>query len=981
MHSYSIYTGISHVNQLTKLHPALIVKIRAELDEMAVRYGGRPVDTELYHFPPSLGETARKTAEAAAAMHQYLRENDRELYGITVFVSGGPEDSPSDMAQLESLLLKVPEDDGFWVDSGILDDFKAYLDGDVIEGLFRVKTLKEAGPRLEERLPNLLIRPDRLKKVRQALERLELDENDRTILLLRGRSGSGKRATLNKALRTLYPDDGGSPLVIPFADDAEDPMEPFIRALGTSLATVSEYLDEEEGRWWESEGSGFLERCRKGRIWDTSRDQGPVDLVQAFALYVKAHVERRRRAGRPAYVLIDGFSSKSEAVSWLRSLLTEFLGRESFRLIIIRDSDEIDEVLPLPGKGHEVTFRQPSDSEWISIVQKAALGSFPDEEELKVLALSCGASLYRLFHGLLGRERGYDARIDPGEALVASLDKDTRRILFLAHAAAGLTDRRLLVERMGENDDVRGGEAARYDGLLDFGLIREDPDGRVRGVSGGPANAFTKDLENLREAERFGEYLYRRYNEGDPIDLFRLYRYLELWGPATKAIAILDRLLESLLTNRRLRAAGLLLNGPPMSLSDLDGTDMESLQNVVGAARLRYVLLTGGADQARILIREGTVSLISGRGAYSDRFRLHNARFSYAVERWDDALTASKEALFTFQKSGDHEGETNSHLELALALLALGKVRDAQEHFGIARRIGTQISASWGVLRAAAMETVTQFLFGNLPRAMRECRELRDTAHRGGRRDLWLLLTLTAVRIAWDLGRYGEAASMAEEGRKTALFYGLNDEEAVMELWKGRSLLAEGTTAGKAEGRSLLLNAENSREAQAFLAEDAFFSGDSSAAGLYIQKALSGERMSCRLQGEADDWSDGFFPIEGRLSVSGGPLDVLGEWIEGFDAFLAGDSGDGSAIERLTTLLEKDGRRVPKPFSYLYALWAALVSPEGEREMQTRFMSRAFNDLQVRAGRFDDNQTKHAWLSANPWNKRLMDEAQKRKFL
>jgi hypothetical protein len=193
-------------------------------------------------------------------------------------------------------------------------------------------------------------------------------------------------------------------------------------------------------------------------------------------------------------------------------------------------------------------------------------------------------------------------------------------------------------------------------------------------------------------------------------------------------------------------------------------------------------------------------------------------------------------------------------------------------------------------------------------------------------------------------------------------------------------MLAAGES-GRNEGRSLLLSAGDSREACAFLAEAAYFSGDSAAARLYIGKALGIRRDSCRLQGEAEDWSDGFFPIEGRLSDSRGPLDVLGEWIEGFDAFLAGESGDSSAIDRLTVLLEKDGRRIPGPFTYLYALWAVLITPESDRELQTRFMSRAFNDLQVRAGRFDDNQTKHAWLSANPWNKRLMDEAQRRKFL
>ncbi len=976
MYSYLIYTGISHVNQLTKLHPALIMKIRGELDVIAQRFGGRRVEDELYHFPPSLGETARKTAEAAEAMYLYLRENDRELFGITVLVSGSSGDGSAASSGLESLLFKVPDDNGLWVDNNFLDDFSAYLDGEAVEGLFCVSSLKEAGPRLEERLPSLLIRSDRLKVVRGALEQLERDENDRRVLLLRGRPGSGKRATLYRALRDLYPDDGGVPLVIPFAEDAEDPMEPFVRALGSFLTTVSEYLDEDECLWWENEGAGYLEQCRKGRIRDTSRDQGPVDLIQAFALYVKAYVERRRRSGRPAYILIDAFFSGSDAVTWLRSLLNEFIGKESFRLIIIRDSDDFDEVLPLPGKGHEVAFRKPADNEWISIVSEASPGNIPDENLLKQLAVSCGASLYRLFHGLLGLERGFSGETDPGESLVASLDRETRRTLFLTHAAAGLADRKLLIERL-SSDEERVVEGARYDGLVDFGLIREDPDGRVRGIPGGPVNAIVKDLENIREAERFGEYLFKRLNQGDPIDLYRLFRYLEQWGPVSRGIAVLDRLFESLLTNRRLRAAGLLLNGPPMSLSDLDGPDMESLQNVIGAARLRFVLLTEGADQARSLVRDGTLSLISGRGTYSERFKLHNARYSYAVERWDEALSSSKEALFNFQKSGDHEGETHAHLELALSLLVTGRVRDALEHFSIAHRIGSQVSASWGVLRAAAMETVTQFIFGNLPRAGRESREFRDTAHRAGRRDLWLLLTLTAVRISWELGRYDEAAALAEEGRHTAGFYGLEAEKKVMNLWKGRCLSA----AGNAEGRSLLLSSVDSREAHAFLAEDAYFFGDSSAARLYIRKALSTGRVSYRLQGEAEDWSDGFFPIEGRLSDAHGPLDVLGEWIEGFDAFLAGESGDTSALERLTALLEKDGRRVPGPFSYLYALWAVLITPDTDRELQTRFMSRAFNDLQIRAGRFDDNQTKHAWLSANPWNKRLMAEAQSRKFL
>ena len=975
MHSYSIYTGISHVNQLTKLRPSLIKKIRVELDTLARRYGGRRVDSELYIFPPSLGETARKAAEAASAMYRLMMDTERELLGVTVLVAGGGDGGENNLETLQSVLLKVPEDDGFWVSIEVLKDFLPYLEGRERDGLFRVSGLKEAGLRLEERLPRLLIRNDMIPPLTGAIERLDRSPGEKMILRVAGPVGSGKRATLTEALRRLFPDDGGSPLVIPFAADAEDPMEPFARAPGSFIASVAEYLDEDEKTWWENEGFDFLDSCRNGRIWDTSRDQGPVDLIQAFALYVKAHVERRRRSGRPAYLIVDGFNPESEAVAWLRSLVSEFMGRDSFRLIIIRDGVQ-EESLPLTGKVVNLKFTRPAEEYWMEMVKESASRGLPSEQQLEVLSAESGADLYRLFHGLLAVEKGFDiARA--GEQLVSSLDGETRRMLFLAHAASGLADRRLVTERLGTDEEEATRQGALYDGLVDYGLIREDSDGKVRGIPEGPENAFSPDLENIRAAEQFGEYLYRRYRDGDTIDLYRLFRYLESWGPTRRAVEILDRLLESLLDNRRLRAVGLLLNGPPMALSDLDGPDLEALQNVVGAARLRYVLLTGDTEQVKTMVREGTVTLISGRGAYSDRFRLHQARFSYAVGRWDDTLAASKEALFNFQKAGDHEGETSCHLELALALLAGGKVRDALEHFGISRRIGSQVSASWGVLRAAAMEVVGQFLFGNLPRSSRDCDELRRTAHKNGRRDLWLLLTLCKVRIYWELGRYDEAAVNAEEGRRTARFYGLNDEAAVMRLWKGRARLAQ----GREEGRDILEGAPENREARAFLAEAAWQAGEGRTARRHISAAMELTRRSTRVQGEAEDWSDGFFPIEGRLADSSGPLDVLGEWIRAFDAFLGAEDGDAAAMERLEGSLERDGRRIPGPYSYQYALWALLTAGGDERETRTRFMSRAFNDLQARAGRFDDNQTKHAWLSANPWNKRIMDEAQRLKFL
>ena len=978
MYSYLVYAGISHVNQLTKIHPALISRVRSELDEIARQFGACQIEKELHHFPQSLGELARKTAEAASAMFACLRRHERELYGITVLISAVPEDEiPSSMADLEDLLLKVPDVDGFWVADDALSDFDNYLEGAVEDGMFRVKALKEFGPRFEERLSRLLIRSGRLEKVHQALKKLEKDENDGSILLLHGPIGSGKRAVLNHALRMLYPDDGGSPLTIPFAEDAEDPQEPFIRALDASMAVTMEYFDADEKLWWEREGADFLEMARTGHIWETFRDQGPVDLIQAFALFVKAHVKRRRQVGSSAYVIIDGFTPESEAATWLRSLLTEFLGTESFRLVVIRDSDDFDEVLPISGVGQKFVFRQPSRSEWASIVQKASLENTVEAKDLKELANYCGANLYRLFHCLIARERDLDSRADPVVALVASLEWETRRLLFLAHVSDGLVDRRILVERLNGDASVRNSEDARYQSLLELGLIREDSDGRVRSFPCGLVNVFAHDVDFLQDAHQFGEYLYSRYQEGGSIDLFRLFRYLESWGPNLRGIAVLHELLSTLLTNRRLRAAGKILSSSPMTVNDLDVSGMESIQNVLGAARLRYVLLTEGIKGARNLVRAGTVSLAGGSGSYSDSFRLHNAQYFYAMERWDDALVAAKEALFIFQRSGDHKGEAYSHLELALSLLAQRKVRDAMEHFEISRRIGTQVKASWAVLRASALAATTQFIYGNLPWSLRECYKYRVRAQHAGRRDLWLLFTLTIVRINWELGRYEDGAAVAEEGRELAAFYDLEDPRQVLSIWKGRCLLANDDVAGY----SLLTADENSRESLAFLAEIAYLKGDLATAYKHIQKALVLPRKSCRLQGEADDWSDGFFPIEGRLSDSQGLLDVLGEWIEGFDSFLAVESGDATQIVRLDALLEKNSRGTPRPFSYMYAYWAALMSPLTDRGIQTRYMRLAFNDFYVRAGRFDDAQIKHEWLTANPWNKRIMAEAQKQQFL
>ncbi len=983
MHSYLIYTGIYHENQLRKLRAYLVEEIERELTRICREYGGRPSGAPVYVFSSSLEENVRKTAEASEAMYRFLQKNHQNLLGFTVLVTAGKDEGEV----LNSLILKIPRDNGLWVAPDVQSDFRAYFETVKQQGFFRVEALKTLGPRLEERLPRLLVRHNRLAALRTALEKMEKGStetfHERT-LLIRGQHRSGKRKTFFEALRERYPDDSGMPFIMTFSRDSPGTMEPFTRTvfLGPSDFTdrVSEYLQEDEQQWWEQEGRGFLEETSQGGLCRSSRDQGLVDLVQAFALYLKAFLEFRKELNRPAYIVLDGFQPKAEAAERLQSVLAEFNDNDFLRLVIIRDIEpfgapEAEGLFEMPR--YVVDFRKPEKEEWVELVGKASTRALPSPAKTERLLMEYGSDLYTLFHVFLARERKLDIRGDASGVLVDSLDTETRNILFLAHAASGLANRRLLTERLGTEDEIVFGECARYDSLMHLGFIREDADGRVRFLPGASVVSSLSSSENIRSAAAFGRFMYKRLEDGEPVDALRLFRYIEKWGPSESGIAVLHGLLEKLLDNRQLRNAGVILKSAPLMNSEMNGDDRETLGQVLGAARLRYMLLTAGPEEIHALIRDGVVAPVVERGDFAGSFRLNQARLFYAAFRWDEAAGAAKEALFFFQKQGNHKGETLAHQELALALLASGRVRDALEHFEIARRIGTQIGAAWAVLRAASLEAVGRFIFGNLSRSSRDCDELRILAHEHGRRDIWLLLTLCRVRIDWELGRYPEAASLASEGKDTADFYGLEREADVFEVWYGRCLLAE----GKKKGKAVLQNARNQREALAFLAEAAWLEGNIEAAGNFILPALELQRQTVRVQGESEDWSDGFFPIEGRLGDSSQPLDILGEWIEAFAAFVGAEDKGLPAVDRLSGMISSEGWRFPRPFRYVYALWALLSSEEVNSEVQTRHVSQAFNELQLRAARFDDNQTKRAWLSDNYWNKRIMDEAHRRKLL
>ncbi len=967
MHCYIIYVGITHINQLTRLYPGLIRRISQGLKEAASKYGGISAGPYRYDFQPRYNEAARNIAEAAYAMHALLQEHRKHLYGSTVLIAMKKGDDSGSMDYLEKLALRVFDEDRIWLDPELVNDFNDYFELSEFEGIYRINTLKNTGLRFEERLARLLIRPDRISAVKRILLNMKEENSARKVFVLRGIQGSGKRATLHEAMKTLYPENGGNPITLFVSSKDENPLEPIVRVLSHADASIMDALNGDENYWWASGGKKYFRAISEGMYLKNIGDQNPIDMGQAFYNYIKAFAGRRRQDSLPAYVILDGYSPDSETILLLRPLLPDLLKIEGVRLIVIRDTDDFTETYPLPGKGHGTAFRSPAQKDWARIITNAAIGGIPEGHELEHLILQSGGNLYRLFHSLLLlRKTNADTSFysdNPSREIADSLDVATKQTLFLVHAGAGLVTRALILERFSKPEE-RHNELLRYNGLTAYGLIREESDGRARGFPCSTAQGGIGCAEYPDEARSFGEYLYRCYKSGMALDLIRLFRYLSAWGPENRAITVLEEMLESLLTQRQLAVAGNLLKSLPALPSNLENQGSLLYQEVVSKARLRYRLLTENTKKLQI----------DSRTDYSG---LSYAQYAYTQDYWDEALKASKKALFSFQKSGNHNGETYAHIELAMALLAKNNIRDASEHLGIAHRIGNQIGCHWGVFRAAAMRTVTLFLSGNLSECARECEKNRKTVWDAGRRDLWLFLTLTALRISWELGRFEEAVRLADEGRQAAEFYSLGEEHSVLSIWKGRCLLA----MRDEEGTVILESYSSRREALAFLAEQAWINNELKEAKKLIRLAHQKKRLSIRLQGEVNDWSDGYFPIEGRLADSSGPLDVLGDRIQGLKAYFEAGTEDANAIIQLDALLERDGMRISRPYSYHYALWAAMTNLGKDKNTQIQYMSRAFNDLQARAARIDDIQSKNAWLTMNYWNKLLMKEAKKHRFI
>ena len=501
-----------------------------------------------------------------------------------------------------------------------------------------------------------------------------------------------------------------------------------------------------------------------------------------------------------------------------------------------------------------------------------------------------------------GRQNNWN---DPVNSLIASRDLLSRKMLFLVYISRGLFPRDLFFDYLKDSEKDAVGIVERFNRLCQIGLVGERPDGTCCPLFPDHEQSFPEmtDINFDQEKEKFSDYLFSLWKTDKRFPLISFFLFMEYNGKNLQALEVLSFLFLYLLNNGDTRTAQKILNRNFFLGKNLNASEFAALQNILRTARLRLLLLQGDSDLLDDAVTQNTNLLMTPSGLFSEYCLLQQCHYYYSQGDGEKSLQMAKEALFSFQKEGDHYGEAISNNSLAQSLLLMKKVRPAMDYFEIARRISYQINDSYSLIRCSAMQALTFFIYGNLPKALRITETILQSAVKIGWRQSQLLLQFLKSRILFELGDYQKALDFLKEGEQTSRYYNYEKPADRFLSWQARCVSVMGKTF---EADEILNRIESDREILFFKAENAYNRNDIHKALDLIEKAAAFTTNKTVIMGENDDWSDGYRIIEGRLSSLHNREDTLKNQITAFLNLLRGLSGEyQKATEGFSSLCRK----------------------------------------------------------------------------
>lgn len=560
--------------------------------------------------------------------------------------------------------------------------------------------------------------------------------------------------------------------------------------------------------------------------------------------------------------------------------------------------------------------------------------------------------------------------------VVRRQDSDVQELLLAAHYAG----RYLAREQFAELALALGSDRVRVPAALGRMRLLGLVDDRDRIVPLHPDHVArleaTLGRSAERVAERVGEHLHELAQRGGIEPSEALVTFLARFDEGRYVPALFHRLLTRTMSRRRLAEAQRLLydNAPPRGVR---GGARGCLQLVTAANKLRLALLQGNLQVAeRTRTQSDRILDADACDFAAGDLAVAKARLTFLQQPSGETTALLKRAVMIYQDLDDQSGLARANLDFGLVLLAQEDLLGAREYFTIGARAAANAGDVFESVRAAQLMLVSNYVHGNLSRALEQAEALDEQAATAGMREVQLFVEHARGRIQFELGRYEEAADTFARGRSRARLYAMSRPGAVMERWLARALIHDGRVR---RGTAILNDQRVHAESLFFLAEGLLRRGEHAEAIAALTQGLEFGGSEA-FSPESTPWSTGFAALEDRaIGVVAGSR-VLEHQMIALRGFVLAESGRvADGIEEMHRLTRELRLSEIDPYNRIYFYLYSRILPEsGELNVEdgTTVLGKAVRFIQQRTSRMDDYAHKTDFLRRNYWNARLMEHAQ-----
>jgi len=981
---FYLQVEITNYKQLKRIIPELIEPLLKDIDDIISSEGGESHETlmGLYSFYSTFRETSLTVVNCAFKIYKKLNEIADKLFGYSIIISDSLWIDEELENNIRNFIYKIPQENSMWLFEDKKNILGKHITTAKIKGLTLISDQKEEAPGTEERLRRFCKRDAHIESIIDIVKETNDSFTENPIIHIRGPKHTGKEYNLDESLKILCKDDD-IPVLFLTTCNSQNPLDPFIWSINDEIEeNVSQYLDNGELDMWRAMSS---EMNLFKNSWGAEQcsDYVNKDFFSLYTLYLKAYIKIRKEHGLIPIIICKNMDSwNRESVRMLNSVFQIFVNRSG--LIPICISSEalwIDDIKNISSR--TIHFKPYMVDDLKKRIDSAFYDIQIDEKDIFTLYKKSNGLTIPMFHSLLSiLETGhiYESG-NPSLGVLSGFDDLTLKLLYLIYISEGLIPK----DDYSEFFEIRGFSKMKIKERLDhlymlyFIVGSEYPKPVFPNLVGLIERTISKPVTELING--FTNHLFSMWEKGKHLNIENLFRVILNYGQIGKSLQVYSVLLDRFLNNKQSTLANYYLSESFYKSSELSVGENDAYKNIVFSGKMRLALLNENYKEVQSIISDIEILKVHKKSAFSSHASLQYSIYMNSLGDYSRGLNLAKEALFGFQQSGDSVGEAKANIELATSLLGQGKIRTSQDYFEISRRASFQSKDLLCQIRSSFFKSLSDFIFGNIPMALRGVSDILSVAEKAGRREWQVMMIHLKGRILFDLGRYRDCEDNYKEGMTIAEKYAMNDAVKLLKRWKARSLIYNERYK---DGIDILKEMEQTDESLFFLAEAAYFGRREDKALEYIDKAGSLYTRIINIPGETPLWRDGFSSIEGYSLSRESESDVLLNQIHAFKLFLSGITGDlNNAVLGFSELTGKYDKQNSSHYFYKYFYLYSSILPDSfnEDEKRLKILSNSVKLLQSRAGRFDDQKMKHSFLNYNYWNKKITGESIKRNFI